>query len=154
MYDNAGVLRTVNVNWNDGCWNVNANSVENPNRWNDGNQVFSRNYYLSSAPVAEVFFCKPFLHPPSCLPISSKSLDIFVYFSVGISLASQASCIKNFRLSSFAIVLESMSIFCSVVRYTDANVSSNTSKNDCSIFCPIPNLSTLGKSRCRVIQNL
>jgi len=43
MYDNAGVLRAVNVNWNDGGWNVNANSVENPNRWNDGNQVFSRN---------------------------------------------------------------------------------------------------------------
>ena len=47
MYDNAGVLRTVNVNWNDDGWNVNANSVENPNRWNDGNQVFSRNCWFS-----------------------------------------------------------------------------------------------------------
>ena len=37
--------RVVNVNWNagNGGWNVNANSVTNPNRWNDGNQVFSRN---------------------------------------------------------------------------------------------------------------
>ena len=49
MYDNAGVLRTVNVNWNDDGWNVNANSVENPNRWNDGNQVFSRNSVLESS---------------------------------------------------------------------------------------------------------
>jgi len=39
----AGVLRAVNCNWNDDGWNVNANSIENPNEWNDGNQVFSRN---------------------------------------------------------------------------------------------------------------
>ena len=34
----------VNVNWNsfNEGWNVNANSVTNPNRWNDGNQVFSK----------------------------------------------------------------------------------------------------------------
>jgi len=34
----------VNVNWDsfNGGWNVNANSVENPNRWDDGNQVFSK----------------------------------------------------------------------------------------------------------------
>jgi hypothetical protein len=50
VYDNAGVLRAVNVNWNDDGWNVNANSVENPNRWNDGNQAFSRNsWFFSSA---------------------------------------------------------------------------------------------------------
>lgn len=35
------VLRAVNVNWNDDGWNVNANSVENPNDWNAGNRVFS-----------------------------------------------------------------------------------------------------------------
>ena len=29
MYENAGVLRAVNVNWYDDGWNVNANSVEN-----------------------------------------------------------------------------------------------------------------------------
>mgnify|MGYP001560704424 CR=1 FL=1 len=38
------VLRTVNVNWNDDGWNVNANSVEHPNEWNAGNQVFSCYY--------------------------------------------------------------------------------------------------------------
>ena len=38
-------LWAVNANWNadnDG-WNVNANSVDNPNRWNAGNQAVSRN---------------------------------------------------------------------------------------------------------------
>jgi hypothetical protein len=41
----------VNANWNganDG-WNVNANEVDNPNTWNAGNQVVSRNYIFSPA---------------------------------------------------------------------------------------------------------
>jgi hypothetical protein len=49
LHENAGVLRAVNANWNDDGWNMNANSAENPNRWNDGNQVFSRNYCFSLA---------------------------------------------------------------------------------------------------------
>ena len=41
-------LWAVNANWNaENGWNVNANSVENPNRWNAGNQVFSRNSSIS-----------------------------------------------------------------------------------------------------------
>lgn len=43
----AGVLRVVYCNWNDDDWNVNTNPVENPNAWNDGNQVFSRNFCIS-----------------------------------------------------------------------------------------------------------
>jgi hypothetical protein len=41
-------LRAVNVNWNGHGWNVKAYSVENPNEWNDGNRVFSRNSLLFS----------------------------------------------------------------------------------------------------------
>ena len=34
---------TVNANWNaENGWNVDANSVENPNEWNAGNQVLSK----------------------------------------------------------------------------------------------------------------
>ncbi|TSC90699.1 MAG: hypothetical protein G01um10142_294 [Parcubacteria group bacterium Gr01-1014_2] len=44
----------VNANWNDDGWNVNANSVENPNEWNQGNQVLSR-YSLLSEHI--VFMC-------------------------------------------------------------------------------------------------
>jgi hypothetical protein len=39
----GGMLRTVNVNWNDDGWNANANALDD-NQWNDGNQVFPRNY--------------------------------------------------------------------------------------------------------------
>ena len=76
VYDNAGVLRTVNVNWNDDGWNLNANPIENPNRWNDGNQVFSRNStsfslslrpgsfrYTAFLPTTEL---TPDLFQPSC----------------------------------------------------------------------------------------
>lgn len=41
--DSAGVLRTVSVCWSGGGWRVNASSVEDPRRWSDGDQVFSRN---------------------------------------------------------------------------------------------------------------
>jgi len=50
-----GLLRTVNVNWNDDGWNVNANSTSNPNQWNDGNQVFSRNCWFSPRLMAGEF---------------------------------------------------------------------------------------------------
>jgi len=39
--ETAGVLQAVNVNWNGDGWNVNSYLVENPNEWNEGNQVFS-----------------------------------------------------------------------------------------------------------------
>ena len=31
------------VNWNDDGWNLNANPIDNPNRWIADNQVVSRN---------------------------------------------------------------------------------------------------------------
>ena len=69
-------LWAVNANWNDDGWNVNANSVENPNDWNAGNVIVSRYFLLfSSAFPAEVFSCIPFLHPPSILPTSDNCKD-------------------------------------------------------------------------------
>lgn len=47
--DIAGVLRAVNVCWSDGGWIVFADSVEDPGRWDDGRQVFSRNSTLESS---------------------------------------------------------------------------------------------------------
>lgn len=47
--DRAGVLRAVDVRWHDDGWYVYAYSVENPNRWDDGSQVFSRNSVLESS---------------------------------------------------------------------------------------------------------
>lgn len=47
--DQNGVLRTVDVRWCDDGWDVDANSVEDPSRWYDGYQVFSRNSVLESS---------------------------------------------------------------------------------------------------------
>jgi hypothetical protein len=57
LHEKVPVLRAVNVNWNAnyGNWNVNANSIENPNEWNSDNRVFSRNYCVSPAYFAGVF---------------------------------------------------------------------------------------------------
>jgi hypothetical protein len=46
--DQNGVLRTVDVSWRGDGWRVNARSVESPDGWDDGHQVFSRNSDLSS----------------------------------------------------------------------------------------------------------
>ena len=46
--DQKGALRTVNVRWRGDGWVVRAYSVENPRRWVDGFQVFSRNSVLES----------------------------------------------------------------------------------------------------------
>ena len=40
--DQDGVLRAVDVRWDDGGWRVRADSVESPRRWAVGFQVFSR----------------------------------------------------------------------------------------------------------------
>jgi len=40
--DQDGTLRSVRVNWYNGGWDVDANSVEYPDTWYVGNQVFSR----------------------------------------------------------------------------------------------------------------
>jgi hypothetical protein len=47
--DQNGVLRAVLVYWRDGGWGVGAGSVEDPGRWGDGFQVFSRNSVLESS---------------------------------------------------------------------------------------------------------
>lgn len=40
-----GEVFIVNVNWNDGAWNVNTWQLDN--EWNDGNQFGSRNQRVS-----------------------------------------------------------------------------------------------------------
>lgn len=47
--DQNGVLRAVYVYWDDDGWDVRAYSAENPYRWYDGSQVFSRNSVLESS---------------------------------------------------------------------------------------------------------
>ena len=47
--DQNAVLRAVGVYWLDDGWGVDAFSVEGPDRWRDGYQVFSRNSVLESS---------------------------------------------------------------------------------------------------------
>lgn len=87
----------VNANWNsdDRYWNVEANSVENPNRWNDGNQILSRYCFLSSAFKAEVLLIMPRFHPPIIFPMLSILAPIEIYCLVGTSFVSQRSWKKK-----------------------------------------------------------
>ena len=107
------VLCTVYVNWNDDGWNVNSNSVDNPNEWNDGNQVFSRNYYFFSYIFVGVFASKPFFQPPIIFPSSCKCSERVIYLSVSSSFVSQLIDKKNFRESKRRIVFLRVIIFSS-----------------------------------------
>lgn len=111
LYECGLMLCAVDVNWNDDGWNVNANSIKNPNEWTDGNHVFSCNCHVSPAYDAGVLLCNPFLHPPSMRPTSSSFFDSSAYLSVGISLFSHASCRKNFNVSRREIVFPNSGIF-------------------------------------------
>ena len=56
------IVWAVNANWNAGNgWNVNANEVTNPNPWDAGNLVFSRNYCFSPRLTQGSFCYQTFL---------------------------------------------------------------------------------------------
>lgn len=75
------LIWAVSAYWNsdNGYWDVDAHSVENPNRWSGGNQVLSRYYFLSSALIAEVLLINPFFQPPTILPKFSISVPRDMY---------------------------------------------------------------------------
>lgn len=89
----AFFVANVNVN-SDGKLNVNVNRLENSNVWNAENRhrVVAPLLAVSLAYLkGESFLSKPFRHPPSMRPISSSRIERSAYFSVGMSLFSQAS---------------------------------------------------------------
>lgn len=130
-------LRAVNANWNSSGWNMNAYSVANPNEWNGGRRVFSRNSCISPAYRAGVFCSMPRLHPPSIRPISFKSSDNSVYVAVCRILSSHAICRKNFNKSNLPFAFARMGGFCSFWRYCAIKSSSSMSKKRASIFAPM-----------------
>ncbi len=134
VYENESVLCTVNANWNGDGWNVNANSLGNPNRWNQGNRFVSRNYCVSPVFLAGVLLCNPFFHPPSCRPISSSLDTSSEYRSVWMSLFSHAICMKNLTMSMCDIVCESMTIFSCGGRYAARYAVLNVLRNEASIL--------------------
>ena len=113
MLRRTQTLWAVNANWNadNGGWNVEANSVENPNRWNDGNQVVSRYPFLSLPSLGGVFARSPLRQPPIMRPTSSTEIAILSNCLVDMSFASQAICRKKRIESAFVIAVVRTGIF-------------------------------------------
>lgn len=76
------ILRAVDANWNDDGWNLNANSVENPNDWNAENRVVSRNYGRSPGLWFGSLSRMPRFQPPSIRPTSSIWIERAEYLVV------------------------------------------------------------------------
>src|SRR3989344_8943659 len=106
MAQGTRVLGAVNANWNDDGWNVEANSLDNPNEWNPGNEFLSR-YSLLYPPPGGVFASKPFRQPPIMRPASSIRVPISSNCLFGISFASHAICTKKRRESVIPTALVS-----------------------------------------------
>src|SRR3989344_470847 len=88
----AQVRWAVNGNRNDDGWNVNRNSVDNPNPWNAGRLLVSRNSFLPPALNAREFsfgdlssIRRPFCRFPANLPRASH---IFCYREDAIHMLS------------------------------------------------------------------
>lgn len=73
-------VANVNVNADDRP-NANVNRFSNDNVWNaeNRNRVVVPKLTVSPVYLAGVFFCKPFLQPPNCRPISSNCCDKSAY---------------------------------------------------------------------------
>ena len=137
-------LWTVNANWNDDEWNLNANPLENY-EWNAGNRVFSR-YSRLSPPfqTGGVFFMVSFRHPPTFLPIVSISMPNEANCVLDINLFSQRICMKNLRSSIFTIATSRRGIFCLGSENEALLKAVNRSRNALSIREPSPNRSVRG----------
>lgn len=147
-------LWAVNANWYDDGWNLNANSVENPNPWNAGNQVCSRNSYLPSARIAEVFLIISFLHAPTLFPIVSRLVPKDMNCSFDINLFSHNNWMKNFISSILTTAISSKGIFCFGSVNEALRRAVNKSRNALSILFPRPNRSVRGIFLCITIHDV
>ena len=93
MVRRMNVLWAVNANWNDDGWNVEANSVSNPNEWNAGNEFLSRYPFLSppTSLLGGFFASNPLRHPPIMRPAPS------------MRVANSSKCLLCINLASHAI---------------------------------------------------
>gem|GEM_PF-5687180 len=141
MASHTNVLWAVNANWNSGNdgWNVEANSVENPNRWSADNQVVSRNSRLFPSPLGGGFFAIiPLFHPPTMRPISSTSFPSDIKWLCAMSPDSHAIWIKKRTASTARIASSSGGNFWSIDAYAVLRSASNKLSQSLSIRSPIP----------------
>ena len=135
------VLWAVNAYWNGDGWNVEANSPDNRNEWNVGNEFLSR-YPFLSPPSGGVFASNPFRHPPIMRPVSSMRIPISSNCLFGISFASHAICTKNRRESVMPMARVRSASFSRPPAYVATRNVSSRSRNNASIFDPIPKRSS------------
>ena len=77
----------MNANWNDDGWNVEANPVSNPNKWNTDNRVVSRYFLSSPLYILERGFAKDALTPAAShasylLDDASEFLVLFIGYQL------------------------------------------------------------------------
>jgi len=133
----------LNADWNDDGWNLEANSVTNPNEWNDGNVVVSPRYPFLSPPSLDGVLLKiPLRQPPVMRPISSTALARSSYCLFGIRRDSHAICKKNRSESAVFIPVPSRAGLLAVSTKLALRRTSSKSSSKASIFAPIPKRSS------------
>ena len=140
-------LWAVNANWNDDGWNVEANSVDNPNRWNAGNQVMSRYSFLSPPTKGGVFASKHLRQPPTIFPRLSTSSASTRYCFCSRILHSHVIWRKNRSRSIFCKTFPNRTIFPFPAAYEASLNCSSAVRKSSSIRLPIPKRSSRGMLR-------
>ena len=104
----AHSVSVLNVNRNDRQWNANVNRLDNDNRWDAGNRLLLRNYFLSSPLYCGgVFFSRYVFQPANILLASISGGDICAYCLSVSSLIFHPTRRKNFTRSSLVIAVSS-----------------------------------------------
>ena|SRR3989339_967153 len=131
--------------WNDER-NVNVN--RNDNDWND-NWWFAgvRNSFHFSPDFLPGEFCFKScpLQPPSIFPISSIFSESAMYFLSSIDLVSHKTIKSIFIVSTFLIASRTHGCFSSRDKKVAIEITSMTSTNKVSIFCPREYLCSFGR---------
>ena len=132
-------VSVVNANRNDRQWNVNVNRLDNDYEWNTENRFFFRNYAFSPKDFCPegFLFCKYSLQPKSILPVSTRVLDIRIYFLSSIILHSHITERKNFARSFWPIDSITNPIFFSPELYEALNTRSRVLSKSLSTLVPI-----------------
>jgi len=130
--DNWSDKRKLNLNWLDNDWNENCRFLA------------FRKFLYSSASSGSFFFVS-LIHPPSILPISSRSAETAMYLLLSTALICQAICRKNFAKSSLEFAFTRSGSFELFAKLADTKTSSIVSTNNKSIFAPSENRELLGK---------
>jgi len=120
-------------NWNDKR-KLNLNLRDN--RWNRNYRVLAFRKSLYSPAYCGSFFFSSFFQPPSILPTSSSSAEIWINFLLSSTFNCQAICKKNFARSSLIFAFSRIGNLFSREEWAEIKRSSLVSSRCKSIFRP------------------